>query len=155
MYHVTIATDGACSGNPGPGGWCAILQCQDRELMLSGGEDQTTNNRMELSAIINGLQKLRFPCEVEILTDSAYIADQVNGGYLKKWIQNGWRKADNKPVQNQDLWQALDTQLKIHYVTFTKVKGHAGHPLNERCDEEACAQRDLAKCQLLEVTPVA
>lgn len=154
MYHVTIATDGACSGNPGPGGWAAVLQCEGREMMISGNAQKTTNNRMELRAVVRGLKALRFPCEVEVLTDSAYIVDQINGGYLDKWAANNWIKADKKPVQNVDLWIALRNQLDIHQVTFTKVKGHAGHPLNERCDEEACSQRDLAKLQLIEVTPV-
>jgi len=153
--NVIIATDGACSGNPGPGGWAALLKSGNSEMMLSGNAASTTNNRMELRAVVRGLKALHWPCTVEILTDSAYIVDQINGGYLDQWAANDWKKTDGKPVQNRDLWIALKNQLGIHTVTFTKVKGHSGNALNERVDKEAVSQRDLAKLQLIEVKPVA
>ena len=144
MFKVTLTTDGACSGNPGPGGWCAILQCKGREKVLTGHNVFTTNNRMELTAIVEGLKALRSPCEVEVLTDSAYIVNQVNGGYLDKWIANAWRTADGKPVANLSLWDEIARMRKMHVLTFVKVKGHAGHPLNQRADAEAVRQRDIA-----------
>lgn len=143
--EVIIATDGACSGNPGPGGWAAVLQCEDKERIIAGHNTMTTNNAMELTAVVNALTALKWPCNVTIYTDSAYIVNQINGGYLTKWSQNDWRTMDNKPVQNLDLWKEILRLTNVHNVTFEKVKGHAGHPLNERADKQACCERDLAK----------
>ena len=134
MMKVEIYTDGACSGNPGAGGWGAILKCGSVEKELSGGEKDTTNNRMELSAVINALQALNRPCEVTLTTDSRYVVDGIEQGWAKKWQENGWIKADRKPAANPDLWEELLTLLKVHSVTFKWIKGHAGHPYNERCD---------------------
>ena len=131
---VELFTDGACSGNPGPGGWGAILRYAGKEKELCGGDSQTTNNRMELLAVINGLKALKEPCVVKITTDSKYVSDAVTLGWAKSWQQNGWRKADKKPALNSDLWQELLELLEMHDVQFNWVKGHAGHPENERCD---------------------
>ena len=131
---VELFTDGACSGNPGPGGWGAILRYAGKEKELCGGDSQTTNNRMELLAVINGLKALKEPCVVKITTDSKYVSDAVTLGWAKSWQQNGWRKADKKPALNSDLWQELLELLDMHDVQFNWVKGHAGHPENERCD---------------------
>lgn len=143
--EVIIATDGACSGNPGPGGWAAVLQCDDKEKVIKDYKIMTTNNEMELTAVVNALSVLKWPCTVKVLTDSAYITNQVNGGYLNGWSKNGWVTTEGKPVQNLALWQELLKLLEKHNVTFEKVKGHAGHPLNTRADELACCERDLAK----------
>ena len=140
MKTVDIYTDGACSGNPGPGGWGAILRWGGHEKELSGGEAQTTNNRMELTAVIEALKKLKYPCAVTIYTDSKYVADAFLQGWIWNWAKKGWVKADKKPVLNPELWQALLTQLQPHDYTFVWVKGHAGHPENERCDALATAQ---------------
>ena len=145
MKHVIIITDGACSGNPGPGGWAAILQYQNRELVIGGNAADTTNNRMELQAVIAGLEALRFPCEVSVITDSAYVANTGNGGWIHKWQKAGWKTASNKPVKNIDLWQRVAELASIHNVRFQKVQGHAGHYLNERADVEAVRLRDQAK----------
>lgn len=134
MMKVEIYTDGACSGNPGAGGWGAILKCGSVEKELCGGEKDTTNNRMELAAVINALQALNRPCEVTLTTDSRYVVDGIEQGWAKKWQENGWIKADRKPAANPDLWEKLLTLLKVHAVTFKWIKGHAGHPYNERCD---------------------
>ena len=134
MKNVTIYTDGACSGNPGPGGWGAILRYNGREKELSGGEKNTTNNRMELTAVIKALGSLKEPCKVTLTTDSKYVSDAVNQGWALFWQKNGWRKADKKPALNTDLWQILLELLEIHDVKIVWVKGHAGHPENERCD---------------------
>jgi ribonuclease HI len=131
---VELFTDGACSGNPGPGGYGAILRARGAEKELSGGEPQTTNNRMELTAVIKGLQALKYPCEVLVTTDSKYVCDAVQKGWAKSWRDHGWKKSDGKPAQNVDLWQDLLSLCDIHAVTFKWVKGHAGHPENERCD---------------------
>ncbi|MBQ6816408.1 MAG: ribonuclease HI [Clostridia bacterium] len=131
---VELFTDGACSGNPGPGGWGAILRYAGKEKELCGGDSQTTNNRMELLAVINGLKALKEPCVVKITTDSKYVSDAVTLGWAKSWQQNGWKKADKKPALNSDLWQELLDLLDMHDVQFNWVKGHAGHPENERCD---------------------
>ena len=131
--HVVIHTDGACSGNPGPGGWGAILTFGDREKELKGGEANTTNNRMELMAAIAAFEALTRPCLVDLHTDSQYLRNGIMT-YINKWKQNGWRTADKKPVKNIDLWQRLDTALKPHQVRWHWVKGHAGHEMNERAD---------------------
>ena len=136
---IEIFTDGACSGNPGPGGWGAVLRYETVEKELSGGEDNTTNNRMELTACIKALQALKEPCIVLLTTDSKYVSDGINLGWAKGWRQNGWRKADKKPALNSDLWELLLNLCEIHDVTFNWIKGHAGHPENERCDQLAVA----------------
>ncbi len=134
--RVEIFTDGACSGNPGPGGWGAILRFGDVEKELSGGEYETTNNRMELMAAIAALEALTRSCRVDLYTDSSYVKDGITS-WIKKWKQNGWRTAARKPVKNVELWQRLDEALQTHDVTWHWVKGHAGHPENERADELA------------------
>ena len=142
MKHVELFTDGACSGNPGPGGWGAILRYQGVEKELSGGEANTTNNRMELSAAIEGLAALKESCHVTLTSDSKYLTDGVTKGWARSWKRNGWRKADKKLALNADLWDRLLTQLDRHDVKIVWVKGHAGHPENERCDALAVAQCD-------------
>ena len=137
MKSVELFTDGACSGNPGPGGWGAILRFGTAEKELSGGEAVTTNNRMELTAVIEGLSALKEPCAVKLTTDSKYVADGVTKGWAESWRKNGWRKADKKPALNPDLWEKLLDLLKIHQVEICWVKGHAGHTENERCDKLA------------------
>ena len=145
MKHVDIFTDGACSGNPGPGGWGAILRYNGREKELSGGEAKTTNNRMELTAVIQSLAALNEACEVTLTSDSKYVIDAIQKGWVYGWKRNGWRKADKKPALNADLWDQLLTQLSIHTVTFVWVHGHQGHPENERCDQLAVAQTERFK----------
>ena len=137
MKHVEIFTDGACSGNPGKGGWGAVLRYAGRERELCGGSADTTNNRMELTAVIEALSALREPCTVTLTSDSKYVTDAVTKGWVYGWKRNGWRKADKKPALNVDLWEQLLPLLKKHQVTFVWVKGHAGHPENERCDQLA------------------
>ena len=134
MKHVDIYTDGACRGNPGRGGWGAILVYGTKEKELSGGEAQTTNNRMELMAAMSALEALREPCDVTLTSDSKYLTDAINQGWLASWKRNGWVKADKKPVLNVELWERIDTLLKIHTVRFVWVHGHRGHEYNERCD---------------------
>lgn len=143
MKLVEIFTDGACSGNPGPGGWGAILRCEGREKELSGGEAHTTNNRMELSGVIMALSALKYPCKVRLTTDSRYVVDGITKGWAKSWRRKGWKKSDGKPALNPDLWQRLLELLEVHDVEFFWIKGHAGHEENERCDRLAVAQRDL------------
>ena len=143
MKNVEIFTDGACSGNPGPGGWAAILRYNETEKELSGCEKDTTNNRMELTAVIKALEVLKYPCNVTLTTDSKYVCDAINQGWVYSWRNNGWRKKDKKPALNPDLWQQLLTLLEKHNVTFCWVKGHNDHPENERCDRLAVAQRDI------------
>lgn len=135
--RVEIFTDGACSGNPGPGGYGAILKYGEHTKELSGGEEQTTNNRMELTAVITALEALKEPCLVVLTTDSKYVVDGIEKGWAKSWRENGWKKKDKKPALNPDLWGKLLDLLEIHEVNFNWVKGHAGHPENERCDELA------------------
>ena len=137
--HVDLYTDGACSGNPGPGGWGAVLRFGRVEKELSGGENPTTNNRMELTAAIQGLAALKEPCDVTLYSDSRYLCDGIGKGWAKSWRKNGWRKADKKPALNADLWQRLLELLEIHQVRLVWVKGHDGHPENERCDRLAVA----------------
>lgn len=139
LKKVRIYTDGACSGNPGPGGWGAVLQYGERQKELSGGEADTTNNRMELTAVIEALSALREPCEVELTSDSKYVVDAVEKGWLYGWVKKGWKKSNNDPVLNVDLWQRLLPLLKRNTVRFVWIRGHTGHPENERCDELAVA----------------
>ena len=136
---VQIWTDGACSGNPGPGGWGTILRYGEVEKELSGGAADTTNNRMELTAAIEGLKALTRPCAVELTTDSSYVKDGITK-WIKGWKARGWKTANKQPVKNQDLWQALDAEVERHDVEWHWVKGHAGHPENERCDALATGQ---------------
>jgi ribonuclease HI len=136
LSDVTIYTDGACSGNPGPGGWGAILMSGDHRKELNGGEAATTNNRMELTAAIEALNALKRPCTVALYTDSVYVRDGITK-WIHGWRRNGWRTADKKPVKNAELWQALEQALERHKVDWHWVKGHAGHPENERADELA------------------
>jgi ribonuclease HI len=136
--RVIIHTDGACSGNPGPGGWGAILEWNGHKRELKGGEPHTTNNRMELMAAIMALEALKRPCNVEVHTDSQYLRDGITK-WIHGWKRNGWRTADKKPVKNADLWQRLDAALARHNVSWHWVRGHAGHDLNERADELARA----------------
>ena len=134
--HVTIHTDGACSGNPGPGGWGAILAFGEHQKELKGGEPVTTNNRMELMAAISALEALTRPCVVELYTDSQYVKNGIST-WIKGWKRNGWKTADKKPVKNVDLWQRLEAALGHHKVRWHWVKGHAGHAMNERADQLA------------------
>jgi ribonuclease HI len=136
MKQVDVFTDGACSGNPGPGGWGAILRYGDTVKELNGGEANTTNNRMELMAAISALQALKAPCEVDLYTDSVYVKDGITK-WIHGWKKNGWKTADKKPVKNVELWQALEEAQHRHKVVLHWVKGHAGHPENERADELA------------------
>ena len=140
MKQVIIYTDGACSGNPGPGGWGAILIYKDKKLELSGYEAHTTNNRMELLAPIEALSRLKEPCAVDVYSDSAYLVNAFRQRWLENWQRNGWRKSDKKPVENQDLWQELLKYVEIHAITWHKVKGHADNPYNNRCDELATGE---------------
>lgn len=137
---IEIFTDGACSGNPGPGGYGTILRYNDVEKELSGGEKNTTNNRMELTAVIEGLSALKEPCDVTIYSDSKYVIDAIEKGWAKNWKSKGWIRSKNKPALNPDLWDKLLSLIESHNVTFVWVKGHAGHPENERCDKMAVAQ---------------
>jgi ribonuclease HI len=142
MKHVEIYTDGACRGNPGRGGWGAILVYGGVEKELSGGEAETTNNRMELTAVISALRALREPCRVTLTSDSKYVIDAITKGWAVSWRAKGWRKADKSPALNVDLWETLLGLLDIHDVSFVWVHGHTGHPYNERCDALATAFAD-------------
>ena len=143
--HVVIHTDGACSGNPGPGGWGAILAFGDHVKEMKGGEPHTTNNRMELMAAISALEALKKPCRVDLYTDSQYVRNGIMT-WIKGWKKNGWKTADKKPVKNIELWQRLDAALGEQQVTWHWVKGHAGHDLNERADE--LAREGLAEARV-------
>ena len=145
MKHVDIYTDGACSGNPGAGGWGAVIVYKGIEKELSGGEAQTTNNRMELTAVIRALQALKEPCAVTLTSDSKYVVDGITKGWAASWRAKGWRKGDGKPALNPDLWGELLDLLEEHSVEFIWVKGHAGHPYNERCDRLAVAEYESLK----------
>ncbi|MGE0178607.1 MAG: ribonuclease HI [Sphingomonas sp.] len=138
MTDVQIFTDGACKGNPGPGGWGVVIRSGAREKELSGGESATTNNRMELTAAIRGLQALKRPCRVMLYTDSIYVRDGITK-WIHGWQRNGWRTADKRPVKNTELWQELVAAAAPHQIDWHWVKGHAGHPENERADALACA----------------
>ena len=137
---VQVYTDGACSGNPGPGGWGAVLRYNGVEKELSGGERETTNNRMELCAVIFALEALKEPCEVELYSDSQYVCNALKLGWAKKWQAQGWMRNKKEKAQNPDLWERLLRQYDRHQVEINWVKGHAGHPENERCDRLAVAQ---------------
>lgn len=143
MKFVEIFSDGACSGNPGPGGWGAILRCDGYEKEISGGEAHTTNNRMELTGVIQALSALKYPCKVRVTTDSRYVVDGITKGWAQSWKKRGWKKSDGKPALNPELWERLLELLAIHDVEFAWIKGHAGHEENERCDRLAVAQRDM------------
>ena len=140
MKEIIMFTDGACSGNPGPGGWGTILRFGEHEKELSGGEKETTNNRMELSAVVEGLSLLKEPCRVTVVSDSKYVVDAVEKGWLASWQKNGWRKADKKPALNPDLWEKLLELTYIHQLRYHWVKGHAENPKNNRCDALAVAE---------------
>ena len=142
MKHVDIYTDGACRGNPGRGGWGAILVFGGVEKELSGGESMTTNNRMELMAAIKAMEALKEPCEITLTSDSKYLTDAINKGWLESWKAKGWKKADKSAVLNPELWQRIDELIAIHKVTFVWVHGHRGHAYNERCDALATAFAD-------------
>lgn len=139
MKTVTLYTDGACSGNPGAGGWAAVLLYGEHRKELSGGERETTNNRMELLAVIEGLKCLKVRCEVDLFSDSAYVVNAFTEGWVYSWEKKNWKKADNKPVLNDELWRELLSLTRVHEVHFHKVKGHADNELNNRCDELARA----------------
>ena len=137
MQNVTIYTDGACSGNPGPGGWAAVLIAGEHKKEISGGEKTTTNNIMELTAILEGLKALKEPCEVDLYSDSAYSVNAFNQGWIWNWIKKGWKTSSGEPVKNREIWEELLQLTKTHKVTFHKVKGHSTNELNNRCDELA------------------
>ena len=145
MKTVTLYTDGACSGNPGPGGWGAILEFNGTEKELSGGESPTTNNRMELTAVIEGLKALKEPCIVELYSDSKYVIDALEKGWAVGWQKRGWKKADKTPALNPDLWETLLKLCQLHQVRTHWVKGHAANEKNNRCDELAVAQSKKQK----------
>ena len=142
MKKVEIYTDGSCKQNPGPGGWGAVLVYNGKEKEISGGEAHTTNNRMELLAVISALEILKEPCQVTLTSDSKYVCDGIGKGWAVGWRKRGWKKADNSPALNPDLWERLLNLCEVHEVTFVWVKGHAGHPYNERCDTmaQSCAE---------------
>jgi ribonuclease HI len=144
LPHVEMFTDGACKGNPGPGGWGALLRMGATEKELSGAENPTTNNRMELMAAIKGLEALTRPCRVTLSTDSMYVKDGITK-WVHNWRRNGWRTADKKPVKNAELWQALCAAVEPHQITWKWVKGHAGHAENERVDQLACAAAESVR----------
>lgn len=137
MDEVTIYTDGACSGNPGPGGWGAILMYKDSKKEISGGKKDTTNNIMEVTAVIEALKLLKRPCNVSVYSDSSYVVNCFKQGWIYNWMRNGWLSSDKKPVKNKELWQELYDLTKIHNVEFVKVKGHSDNEFNNRCDELA------------------
>ena len=140
MKEIVLYTDGSCSKNPGPGGWGAILQYKQHKLELSGGAVSTTNNQMELTGVIEGLKALTEPCKVELYTDSQYIVNAINKGWLNNWQKNGWKKADKSPVLNKELWLEIIELFNKHDVTVHWVKGHAENEYNNRCDQLAVAQ---------------
>lgn len=140
MKKVSLYTDGACSGNPGPGGWGAVLVYNGREKRISGGERLTTNNRMELTAAIEGLSALTEPCEVHLVSDSKYLIDGMTKGWARSWKSKGWKKSDGKPALNPDLWEKLLCLSEVHKITYEWIKGHAGHEYNEICDRLAVEQ---------------
>lgn len=142
-FDVEIYTDGACSGNPGAGGWGAVLMYGSYKKEISGYEDNTTNNKMEMTAVIRALSMLKSKCNVKLYSDSAYVVNSINENWLSSWKNNGWRGSDKKPVKNQELWMELDRLLKLHNVEFIKVKGHADNEYNNRCD--ALATGEIAK----------
>jgi ribonuclease HI len=145
MKTVTIYTDGACSGNPGPGGWAGILLYGDHERVVSGASRQTTNNRMELQAVVESLRALNAPCRAAVHTDSAYVSNAFNQGWITNWIRRGWKTAGKKPVKNKDLWLELLSEIERHEVNFVKVKGHSDNELNNRVDELAVAAMNASR----------
>ena len=140
MKQVMIYTDGACSGNPGPGGWAALVKYKETVKEISGGEAQTTNNRMELTAVIEALKILKEPCKVDLYSDSKYVVDAIVKGWAEGWRKKGWKRSGGAPALNPDLWERLLNLLTIHEVKFQWIKGHAGHPENERCDALAVSE---------------
>lgn len=154
MKKVTIYTDGACSHNPGAGGWAAILMYKTVRRELSGGASETTNNRMEITAALMGLQALKEACEVDLYTDSAYLCDTFSKGWIMSWLKKGWKKADGKPVENRDLWELMLVQTKRHSVNWHKVKGHSDNEFNNRCDELARGEiKKIKKALSNEIDP--
>lgn len=137
MEKVMIYTDGACSGNPGPGGWGAILMYQENKKEITGGKKDTTNNIMELTAVVEALKLLKYPCEVDLYSDSAYVVNAFRQGWIDSWVKNNWKTAGKEPVKNQEIWKELYALTKTHKVQFHKVKGHSDNPYNNRCDELA------------------
>ena len=137
MEKVTIYTDGACSGNPGPGGWGAILMYQGNKKEISGGKKNTTNNEMELTAVIEALKMLKFPCQVDLYSDSAYVVNAFLQNWIGNWVKNNWKTSSKEPVKNQELWKELYELTKTHQVKFIKVKGHSDNEFNNRCEELA------------------
>ena len=137
MEEVIIYTDGACSGNPGPGGWGSILMYKENKKEISGAKENTTNNVMELTAVIEGLKLLKFPCKVKLYSDSAYVVNAFEQKWIYGWLKNGWKNSSKEPVKNKELWQKLYDLTKIHEVEFIKVKGHSDNEYNNRCDELA------------------
>ena len=148
LTQVDLWADGACSGNPGPGGWAALLRRGDHERELSGGRSLTTNNQMELTAVLEGLRALTRPCRVSVHVDSSYVEQGFTRGWLIRWQRNGWRTADKQPVKNRELWEALAVEVSRHEVRWVKVRGHHGVKLNERVDRIACRQRDRHAAQV-------
>ena len=153
MKQVIIYTDGACLGNPGPGGWCAIATYNGKEKLFCGNEENTTNNRMELISVIEGLKALKEPCNAEIVSDSKYVTEAFNRNWIYSWQTKGWRKADGKPVKNQELWEELLALSNSHKVKFTHIKGHNGHIFNEKCDSAAREQANLIQAKQPENIP--
>lgn len=153
MKHVDIYTDGSCRSNPGPGGWCAILVYRGKEKQISGGDGNTTNNRMELTAVIEALSALKEPCEVTLTSDSKYVLDALINGWAKAWQANGWRKSDKSAALNTDLWEKLLSEVEKHKIDYVWVKGHAGHPYNERCDKTAQGEASKFPSPTVEISP--
>jgi ribonuclease HI len=155
MTEVELWTDGACSGNPGPGGWAAILRAGKHERVLSGGERVTTNNRMELKSVVEGLRALKRPCRVRVHLDSSYVKNAFTNGWLDRWQGNGWTTSGKQPVKNRELWQELLAEVARHEIEWVKVAGHAGVELNERVDVLACAERDRVAERVAPTVPGA
>lgn len=152
MKHIDIYTDGSCKCNPGPGGWGAVLVYKGVEKELCGGEANTTNNRMELMAVIKALQALKeAPCDVTLTSDSKYVIDGLSCGWALSWREKGWRKSDKSPALNPDLWEILLNEVAKHQITYVWVKGHAGHPYNERCDQMAQSEAEKIGCRMQDV----
>ena len=145
MKDVEIFTDGACQGNPGPGGWGSILRYNNHEKEISGGEKYTTNNRMEITAVLEAIRLLKEPCNITLYSDSQYVCNAIEKGWAKKWRANGWMRTKKDPAINADLWEQLLTIIEKHNLNIVWVKGHAGHPENERCDQLAVAAAQKAK----------
>ena len=142
MKKVELFTDGACKGNPGAGGWCAVLKYKEKERILSGGETDTTNNRMELIAVIKGLSALKESCEVSLYSDSSYVINSASKGWAKNWKAKGWKKSDNKPALNTDLWEEFLLLSEKHEIQYIWIKGHDGHSENEFCDRKAVEESE-------------